>query len=229
MKNEKVSLKLKGRTVDNKIEFSKSVVLKMTGNSNFPSAVPSLAQISAAALALDNARIAAINGGVDKTAAQTQQEAILDNLMLRLGNYVEGIANAAVASGGDARAIITSAGMDYKRDRTITPVPAAPLNVKAASTQTEGEIYVSWDAVHQAYVYVIEITTDPSVVGTGNRTITPTPGALSPAVWTQVKILTQKKFTLSNLTSATKYAIRIYGVGTHGESPYSNVVVAKAL
>ncbi len=231
MKNEKVSLRLSDRTVDNKIEFAISVVFNMTGNAFFPAPVPTLAQVNTAAQNLDNARTAALNGGVDKTALQNQLEAVLDNLMLRLANQVEGIANAAITTGGDAITIITSAGMDYRRPSTPAAVPAAPVNVTATSTLTEGEIHTEWDVVHEAHVYVVETTTDPLVVGTGNRTAAPAPGVTLPAavVWTQVKILTQRKFTLTGLVSGTKYAVRIYCVGTHGESAYSNVVVAKAL
>src|ERR1700744_3803329 len=112
MKNEKVSLRLAERTVDNKIEFSKGVVLSMTGNPFFPTPVPTLAQVSSAAQNLENAHVAAMNGGVDKTALQNQLEAELDNLMLRLGNHVESIANEAALTGGNAITIITSAGMD---------------------------------------------------------------------------------------------------------------------
>jgi len=231
MKNEKVSLRLAERTVDNKIEFSKGVVLSMTGNPFFPSPVPTLAQVSSAAQNLENAHVAAMNGGVDKTALQNQLEAELDNLMLRLGNHVESIANEAALTGGNAITIITSAGMDYRRPNMPAAVPSAPANLRAESTLNEGEIHTEWDGVHEAHVYVVEITTDPSIVGFGNRVGVPAPGITLPAavVWTQVKILTQRRFTLTGLVSGTKYAVRIYCVGTHGESAYSNVVVAKAL
>jgi len=231
MKNEKVILKLGDRPVNEKIEFARNIVISITGNSSLTNLASMLPAVTTAVNNLEAANIAALDGAKSKKVFLLQQEAILDNLLLQLGNNVEARANALASIGGDAKAVITSAGMDYKRDRTSASVPAAPGNVKALSTITEGDISLIWDGVHLAHVYVIEITTDPSIVGLGNRAGVPAPGITLPAavVWTQVKILTQRRFTLTGLVSGTKYAVRIYCVGTHGESAYSNVVVAKAL
>ncbi|MEO8760925.1 MAG: fibronectin type III domain-containing protein [Bacteroidia bacterium] len=231
MKNEKVSLKLSSRTVENKVDFGKGVVNSMTGNAYFPSPVPALAAVTNAINNLDAAKVAALDGGKSKTAVMHQNEAIVDNLLLQLGNYVESVAIAKAALGGDAKAVITGAGMDYRKQNSLSSVPDAPINVKADTTKSEGEITISWDKVAGAHAYVIEMSTDSSVVGSrlaappvGGGVVTPTF-----AVFTMVKILSQRKFTLTGLDSGTKYALRVYAVGTHGYGTYSNVVVAKAL
>jgi hypothetical protein len=230
MKNEKVSLKLSERTVDNKVEFGKSIVVSMTSNTNFPTPTPALPSVTTAINALDAAKVAAIGGGKSKTALMHQCEDTLDSILLQLANYVESVANAKAAAGGDAKALITSAGMDYKKQSSSTAVPDAPINIKAETTKSEGEILINWDKVMGAHVYVIEMSTDSSVVG--SRAIGPPAGGIvTPTIvtFTLVKILSQRKFTLTGLDSGTKYALRVYAVGTHGYSPYSNVVVAKAL
>ena len=231
MKTERVSLKLASMSVNDKIEFGRNIVTSMNGNSLFAAANALLPAVTTAINNLETANIAALDGGKAKKALLHQQEGIVDNLLAQLGNLAEVAANASAVAGGDAKAVITAAGMDYRKSATPLPVPAAPQNLSAVNTLTEGEIHTEWDSVRGAHVYVMEITTDSSIVGAGNRAAPPIGGTVSPttAVWVQVKILTQRKFSLTGLTSGTKYAIRVYCVGTHGESTYSNVVVAKAL
>lgn len=229
MKTERVSLKLAKRSVSDKIELGRGIVSAMNASGQFAAAATLLSLLTTALNNLESANIAALDGGKSKKALLYQQEAVVDNLLLQVANLVEAAANAAEAAGGDGQAVITAAGMDYRKAGTPAPVPAAPQNLRAGTTLTEGSIHIEWDKVREAHVYVIEISTDASVVG-DSRLAAPTIGSPNPvAVWTQVKILTQRKFSLTGLTSGTKYAIRVYCVGTHGESVYSNVVVAKAL
>ena len=227
MKNIKVALLLNNKNADSKVEYNKNVITSITGNSFFSAPSPTLAAVTAANNTFENANTAAKNGGKSQVSARNAAEAVIDNLMLQLANYVESVANAAAASGGDAMAIINSAGMDYKKGKSASVLPASPQNVTAKTTQNEGEIELRWEKVIGEHVYVLEMTTDPSVVGA--RMVTPLPGALNPVVWTQMRILTQTKYTVSGLTSGTKYAFHVYAVGSKGYGAFSNTVVGKAL
>lgn len=226
MKKTRVVLSLAGKPVDSKIESNKNVIQSMTGNAHFPNPTPSLAAVTAANNKLEASNTAAKDKGKSKIAQRRADEAAVDNLMMQLGNYVEAVANAAAANGGDAEAIITSAGMDYRHARTTHSLPPdAPLNVTAVTTANEGEIELHFSKVKGAYVYVIEMTTDASVVG--SRTLGAVPNTT--VVWTQVRILKQTKYLVSTLVSGTKYAFRVFAVGAKGYGAYSNVVVGKAL
>ena len=229
MKRIKVALSLDDKTTDSKVESNKNVITKRTANSFFAAPTPTLAVVTAANNAFEAANTAAKDGGKSKIAARNAAEAVIDNLMLQLGNYVESTANAAAATGGDAIAVITSSGIDYKKDKTASVLPDAPQNVTAATTNNEGEIELHWAKVKGVHAYVVEMTTDASVVGA--RAIGPVAGVITPTtvVWSQVRILTQAKYTVSNLTSGTKYAFHVYAVGSKGYGTYSNTVVAKAL
>ena len=229
MKRVKIVLSLDDKNTDSKVEYNKNVINSMTGNSFFLSPNPTLAAVTAANNNFEAANTAAKDGGKSKIAARNAAETIIDNLMMQLINYAEAVANAAEAAGGDAKAVITSAGMDYRKSRSAPVLPDAPQNVTASTTTNEGEIELRWVKVKGEHSYVIEMTTDPSIVGA--RTINPVPIVITPTnvVWTQVRILTQTKFTVSNLTSGTKYAFHVYAVGAKGYGAYSNTVVAKAL
>jgi hypothetical protein len=231
MKTERVSLRLSERSVSDKIETSKNIVSSMNGNNKFTNPSPALAAITSATINLENAYIAAIDGGKSKTAFMHQQEAILDNLLLQLSNYVEATANAALAAGGDAQAVILSAGMDFKRAKNVAPLPLAPTGLTATSA-LEGEVELKWKSVKYARSYIVEISSDVSAIqgGTPNPNVfTPIANARLFIAWLFVDTVTKVKCTVPNLSSGTKYAFRVYALGTAGKGSKSVPVVVKVL
>ena len=223
MKNERVSLRLSERPTNDKIEYSRNIVISMTGNSNFTTPNPSLALVTTAANNTETASIAAIDGGKRKTAAMHQKEAILDNLLSQLGNYVEATANAAAAAGGDAQAVILSSGMDFKRAKNKAPLPLAPPSLSGVST-VEGAVNLKWKSVKYARSYIIEISNDITAGGIISPTL-PESSARAFYTWTINDVCTKVKFTVGGLTSGTKYAFRIIALGTAGKGTASIPVV----
>lgn len=226
MKIERVSQRLGERTVSNKVEYARNVILCMTGNSNFSMPNPPLATVTTAIDNLDDAAAAAVSGGKNKTNAMNSKEDVLDNLLSQLGNYVESTASAAAATGGDAKTIITSAGMDYARPKNKAPLPLAPDGVKAVST-AEGQIDLNWKGVKYSRAYVVEISSDVAA-------ITPTSGTTPVTTrvfisWVITDVCTKSKCTITGLISGTKYAFRVYAVGTAGKGAVSVPVVVKVL
>ena len=220
----KVSLKLSTRSADDKVEFARGMVTAMTGNASFTSPSPALATVSSAATDLENAIIAAQDGGKSKTALMHAKEVVLDNILTQLGLYVE-----ATANGDDS--VILSSGANARHTKGAPQVPAVPANVNAATGVAEGAISLNWETVKNARVYVVEQLDDASTIQS-SRSIAPVSGGtLTPVVanWHQVAIVTKSKISLSNLISGNKYAYRIYCVGAAGNGNYSTPVVIKVL
>ena len=218
MKNEKVSLRLSRLSVSNKLNLANEIVIAMAGNVHFPNPNPSLAAVTAACNNVHNTQLQILAGDRSKTDQRNAYIKTLDNLLLQLANYVEGIANAAALSGADAKAIIASAGMPHKKEKGSNSVPQAPENLSASITGIEGEIKLSWSPVSNALVYVLESCASYSLSGTNTN-----------AEWIQHKITSRHSHVISGLNSGIKYAFRVYCVGRHGESPYSMVIIAKVL
>ena len=144
---KKVVLKLDKRSVPNKIEFARSVVLQMTGNPHFITPNPALASIDSAANDLETAYVKAQNGGPQDTADMRAKEEALDLLLTAEGGYVETTANANSADDEVAIAIILSAGMDVKRTGSVNiPILSVkqgdkPGSVKLRRKAEEGSVY----------------------------------------------------------------------------------------
>ncbi|HEY0031510.1 MAG TPA: hypothetical protein VGC65_12170 [Bacteroidia bacterium] len=113
---KKITLKLGERSVSNKIGFAGTIYLQMIGNAYFPSSGPLLAQLQAAAAALSQAADKAKVGGKAETEDMRAKEYALDLLFNKVGDDVENIANS---NPDYAEAIITSAGLDVKRQGAI--------------------------------------------------------------------------------------------------------------
>ncbi len=203
----KVKLALSQRSIDNKVELARSIVLAITGNVNFTSPIPTLTQITAAANDLEAANTVAKDGGKSKIAFMHVKEKLLNDLLTQLGHYVEATAN------GNA-SIILSAGIDVKDNNNNATVPNAPNNFTATVSTNEGQATFKWKGYKGTKVYVLEQNND-STLATNN--------------WQQVDIVTKTNYSLSGLASGQKYAFRIYAVGSAGKSAYSQVVVVKVL
>jgi len=144
---KKVVLKLKERSVPNKIEFARSVVLQMNGNANFATPNPALSSLNSAANSLETAYVKAQNGGPQDTADMHAKEDSLDLLLTAEGSYVETTANANSVTDDVAEATILSAGMDVKKTGSINiPILSVtqgeePGSVKLRRKAEEGSVY----------------------------------------------------------------------------------------
>jgi hypothetical protein len=111
---------------------AKAIVSALNGNANFPAPQPTLAQISAATAALENAFANAQKARQEAktaTSAQEKNEDALDQLMMQLGGHVESV------SGGDETKIL-SAGMDV---RSPNAPGTDPPSLPQATTLSEGD------------------------------------------------------------------------------------------
>jgi hypothetical protein len=197
----RVRLNLGRLSVTDKITRSRHIISSITNNPGLRDPNPSLSEVSVATDELETAfaQVQAAKSEMStRVGTQDNAEKKLDNLLTRLGSWVESVA-------GTDDALITSAGMEIRGSRSAATPPIAPEALAASVGVHEGEIVLSWKAVANAYSYLIESSLDPA-------------GAAS---WTQVAIATAASKTISGLTSGKRYWFRVKTVGAAGESGWS--------
>lgn len=205
----KIKLNFRNLSIPEKVARARQVVTALTGNSNFSAPHPTLAEVTAATAALEEAANAAQAARLEakgRTAAQGEREDELTQLMTQLAAHVESVA------GGD-EAKIMSAGLETRSERTTdSTAPAAPETLTATTGNHEGEIELSWDAVRGARSYVIERSTNPQEASS----------------WAQAGVAPRSSFIVEGLESGTRYYFRVAAVTLNGQSPWSNQAVKVA-
>ena len=199
----KVKQELRKKNTSELVDYSNNVVTNMTGNENFATPNPSLADVTAAATSVTTA-----NNDVETLKAQLQnKQVILDqkietlvSLMTSLGTYVDNISDGN-------EAIITSAGMDVVKDRTSATLPSKVTSLIASVSDNAGEISLKWDKDSMAKSYIIEIAEDATTLS-----------------WQTNMVSTKIRATIKDLTSAVKYHIRVAAVGSVGQGSWSDTV-----
>lgn len=200
MSNSKVKLGLARRNDEDLLVFSRTVVTNMTGNANFPTPTPALADVTAAADAFETAIEAAAGGGVVLTEQKNVARATLLELMRQLGYYVQS------ASEGDKEKILTS-GMDVARTPTPIGQLPAPGNLLTRFSDFSGVVDLDWDSVYGSTLYTVEINeTDPN----------------EEKAWTPVHSTTKSKASISALEPGTFYWFRVRANGAAGVGPASD-------
>ncbi|MFL6336180.1 MAG: fibronectin type III domain-containing protein [Pyrinomonadaceae bacterium] len=204
----KIKLNFGRLTIPEKIARTRQVVAALTGNANFPTPHPTLAEVSAAADALEaaaNTAQAARFEARRHTVAQGIKEDELQQLMTQVGAYVESVAGAD-------EALIMSAGLEMRSAATAdSTAPAAPETLSATTGNHEGEVELSWDTVRGARSYVVERSTDPQA-----------------GPWTQAGVSPRSSLIIEGLESGKRYYFRVAAVTLNGQSPWSNHAVKVA-
>jgi hypothetical protein len=197
-----VKLNFRGLSVPEKITRARQIVTAMTGNSNFPSPQPPLAQVTSVIDQLEAVQAAAQAARQEAKARTTvvnDKEAEFDRVFSALAAHIESV------SGGD-EGKIQSAAMDVRAPSAPGGMPDAPEALNATQGDMEGEIDLSWDKVDGARSYVVEKSADP-----------PTNTS-----WTHAAVCTRSQVTVDGLTSGTKYWFRVAAVKPRGQSGWSN-------
>jgi hypothetical protein len=198
----KVKLGLNRLSVLERIALAGKIVTSMTGNPNFVTPVPALADITAkTTVTLTANDDAQIQRQQAKTATEVLADAAkdLDKILIQAALYVENI------SGGD-EAKILSAGMSVKDVATPVGPLSAPTDLYAEVGGGDGEIDLNWKPVFGAKSYLIQMTTDPNV----------------PDSWAFKRNSTESFTAITGLTSGTKYWFRVAAVGAAGQGDFSD-------
>lgn len=194
-----VVLMLARLSVPQKVEKARFIVKSMTGNTHFSSPVPTLAEVAAAADELETAYLASRDAGKDETVAMHTKEEVLDNLLIRLGHYIEDTANMDEEN---AEEIILSAGVATKNVPMHT---AREFRVK--NTNMPGEVVARTKRVPRAS-YIWQYSTTPT----------------DAASWVTAAITVKATVKISGLTSGKKYSFRVAVVTKDGQGPWSNEI-----
>ncbi len=198
VRKAKVALKLSSMNVLEMIQFSKHVIVSMTGNAYFPSPSPSLALISSNTADLEAAHNAVRKGWTATTEDKLTKRKTLHNALTQLGAYVEGTANLDPQN---AVAIIQSSGMEVKSD-----APPKPAGFRLQLTGLPGQVKLMTTRVRYA-VYKWQYTTTPNDV----------------ASWLTYFENNNRQIVVSNLVSGQRYYFRV-AVVKHGVGPWSVVL-----
>ena len=198
----KVKLGLKGLSTSAKITLAGTIVTSMTGNPNFTTPVPALADITAKTTEMETAyNDARIQRQEAKTATEVSAdlEKELDRILTQAALYVEN-----VSAGDEAK--ILSAGMSVKDAGAPVGQLPPPLALSCMAGNKDGEIDLNWEPVRGARSYVIQMTTDPNV----------------PDSWAPKANATESYAVILGLTSGGKYWFRVAGVGAAGQGAFSD-------
>ena len=186
------------RYTDSDLETKAGAILQsMTGNPNFPSPIPTLAELQTALTNYSNALVNAADLGKLNVATKNQCRQTLELLLGQLGMYVMYIAN------GNA-VILTSSGYSLAKE----PEPIAlenPGSITLSNGITSGQLVATVKSVPGAKGYLHQITPDP---------MTPQSQWVSTAS-------TRSKKVYNDLQPGQKYWVRIVAVGTEEQLAYS--------
>lgn len=198
----KIKLNLDRLSLAEKIAKARQIVKAITGNPNFPTPTPPLAALTTA---INEAEAAAAEAqqarqtAKEKTSHQGQKEEALVKLVTQLAAYVESVA-------GDEKTIL-SAGMDTREKAVAaTDTTTEPHGLSASGGDHDGEIDLSWDKVSGAKSYVIEKSSDPPTTTS----------------WTHAGVSTRSSFTVTGLSSGSRYWFRVAAVNANGQSGWSD-------
>ena len=86
----------------------------------------------------------------------------------------------------------------------------APSKFEGRTATIEGRVDLRWKGVHGGRMYFVYMSKDNG------------------ATWEQVGMVSQGRHTVTGLASGTLYSFRVSAVGSVGEGPVSETVVAKA-
>jgi hypothetical protein len=185
-------------------EFAGNVATSLAKNTAFPNPPVSAADLNTLVNTFHGAVQAALQGGIQFTAAKNAARVPLVDALRKIGSYVQSIANQ------DQQLLLSSgfyAG-SIKRSRSPLEKPVITLVENVATTQ----LLVRLDPVANARSYNLQISAN----GNGG--------------WQDAGIYTSaRRIVLQNLTPGTMYNIRARAVGgSTGYSEWSDPVARMA-
>jgi len=198
---KQVKLALSGLKVNEVADLTDVIVAKMTGNAAFTTPKPALPGLTTAAAALraKSTLIQTLESTLSTERDLLEAMFTAQKIELRmLASYVQN------ESHGDP-AIIHSAGMEVKGERTAATIPTQVQNLKVSVSDAEGSLESEWQPVLSAVVYLVEVRADAT------------------EVWSQVAAITRARVSIPNLTPGGKYWVRVRAIGSAGTGPFSDV------
>ncbi|MBP6696071.1 MAG: fibronectin type III domain-containing protein [Flavobacteriales bacterium] len=196
---------LKGLKAPELVGKAAHVLDSMTGNANFATPSPSLAEVTAARAALVTAIAEAESGAHAAIAVKNASAKALARLLTAMSRYVN-----SAAAGDVAKAV--SSGFELAK----TPDPIdhldAPAKFEGSTAAIAGQVDLRWKGVRGARMYQVYMCdTDPAT-----------------GVWKPIGLTSRARFTAAGLITHKLYSFRVAAVGVVGEGALSDVAAAEA-
>ena len=202
----KIALGLAKRAVDSLLPLAQNIISSMTGNANYTTPIPPLADVTAKRTGLLNKHAEVLALSTQLGSAQVEMRMLMDELgqmLSDLGGYAESVTS------GD-RAKLESGGFPIARvPQPIGPLPA-PASLASSTGVMEGTALCRWKAVRGAKSYVAECASAPA------------------GPWTEFYTGTKPRCTAAGLTSGQIYFFRVAAVGAAGQGPWSDISEKRA-
>lgn len=182
-------------------------ISRLTGNASYPTPMPALATLTAAADRLD-AAVQAYDFSRSRLDKQERDIAFaeLKGLHKDLGGYVQTVSN------GDAE-LITSAGFEMEAGRKPLGLLPAPVDVRATVRPYPGSLEVRFKGVRGRIAYRVEwCLGDPLLADN----------------WQLYTVTGKNRVIVDGLESGKTYFFRVEALGAAGLSPASDIASAKA-
>jgi hypothetical protein len=204
----KVKLHLQNLPIAEKLALARRILAKIKNNPDLPQAQALVAPTEAEVDALEAAETK-VQGSRQQTIADTlardAQETKTDQMLRVMGDAVE------KETGGDA-AKIHGAGLETAAEKSPIGELPAPTHLAVTQGDEDGELSVSCDKVRGASSYLWEVTDD----------------ATGKSGWRMGGVSTKSRYDIQELTSGTRYHVRVAAIGAAGQSPFSDAIAKVA-
>jgi hypothetical protein len=184
-----------------KVEFARGLIRQMSGNSNFATANPALACLTAAISELETAyNEAQLARRLARTKTQMRKAAsvALDAMVKQVARFVE------IAAAGDSKKLTTS-GFEVRGAKAPIGQLTRPENLTVDADGTPGDLRLRWKHVRGASTYLIQRSSDPHTTES----------------WMQVAVSTRARLILAGQTRGTRFWFRVCAVGAAGMGPWT--------
>lgn len=180
---------------------AQTIIDNMTGNENYPTPTPALADVSTALTAYRDALSQAESRTAEKIVIKNEKRNEMEMLLNALALYVQ-------ANCQNDLAILLSSGFRSRKPNSPIGTLVKPENLKVMNGPNPGSIKLSIDKVTGAGSYMFEYTTAPA----GDE-----------AQWIS-RGSTARTYIVHGLTSGKEYVFRVAGVGADPTLVYSDAV-----
>lgn len=193
----KVVVRLSGRSALAKLDQSRFVVTKMTGNAHFAGLAAQVTALGTANDTLEAAITAANSGDHEAVGLKQIAEAEVMDLLAKLCDSINGM-----AAGNKAK--LLTCGLPLRREsQPYGPLPP-PVRLVNRLTTTTGAAKLEWEGPDGARMYNVFVSTSND-----------------PFAWEMVGVTGKQRFVVENLEPGKFYWFAVTAIGAAGESSKS--------
>lgn len=195
-----IKLDLDSKTAVQIKERLERYISMLTGNPNFPTTSPSIAQLTTAHDELADLILSASNGDRIQIELRDIKQKECEDLIRTLSYDIQHQSN------GDAEKI-HSAGFETRNAKTPPTLPEQVLNLKVKTNAFDGQLQLRWKAVKYKLAYVVAATENPT----------------DPKSWNLLDKTGKANLVVKDLKPGVTYYFRVFAFNSLGDGPVSEV------